>query len=83
MFTCQNTKLLGCRDPRCKHENPSITMKLLRLIEWDEIKKINWDENDRIWFDDNEKQIEDKWNCVENYKKDSIFSYIMKKIGIK
>ena len=20
------TKILGCRDPRCKHENPSITM---------------------------------------------------------
>ena len=49
------SKILGCRDPRCKHENPSIIWIKSDEVRWRKMKfiKLNeiagamkWHEND-------------------------------------
>ena len=33
-FAISYKKLLGCRDPRCKHENPSISKDKIKYERW-------------------------------------------------
>ena len=51
-------KLLGCRDPSCKHENPNVTMKWYEWHKWN-----GW--NISIIIEDY-IIIENYWNMVED-----------------
>ena len=44
-----NYKILGCRDPRCKHENPSIIIRSKKFNEVRLSKKKSHDKSKNVW----------------------------------